>query len=149
LPASGFGVLPVAAGSLPAPLPVLGIDVFVDPGAGVFVKMQANALGTTSVPFGIPANPAVVGATLCSQFAHLDAACPTGFSATDAMLAIVLPQIGASATAERQLPSANRGMFALRLPGRGPMCCTAVRRTACKRPNVLPDLGFAAQQPVG
>lgn len=90
-PASAVGLLLVGTATLPAAFPIFGIDVHVDLSTGLLVTAVANALGTSDVPFAIPPNPALVGATLCSQFAWFDGACAGGFSATGAMTALVLP----------------------------------------------------------
>jgi hypothetical protein len=89
-PSNGIGVAALSVAAFPVPVPVLGIDVFVDPSAGVLLTALANARGVAQVPFPIPNSPGVVGFTLYTQFAWLDA-CPTGFSASNALTAIVLP----------------------------------------------------------
>ncbi len=90
-PASSIGLLLVSLAALPVPVNVLGIDVFVDPGAGVLLTALATPLGTSQVPFAIPADPMLSGVALYSQFAWLDGSCAAGFSASDAMLSLVIP----------------------------------------------------------
>ncbi len=90
-PASGLGVAALSTAPLPAPITVLGIDVFVDPTAAVLLTTLANTLGTSDVAVPIPADVALVGFGLFAQFAWLDATCASGFSASGALTAIVVP----------------------------------------------------------
>jgi hypothetical protein len=90
-PASSIGLLLLSTASLPGPVTVFGIDVFVDFTIGVLVTTPSSALGTSDVPFAIPANPTLAGISLVSQFAWFDGSCVSGFSASDAMLTLVIP----------------------------------------------------------
>jgi hypothetical protein len=90
-PASAPGVLAVTTAALPVPVTVLGIDVFVDLGTGVVVGVSANTLGTSDVPFAIPASSGFLGVALVSQLAWIDGACASGYSATGALISIVVP----------------------------------------------------------
>lgn len=90
-PASSIALLILSTAALPGPFPIFGIDVFVDPSAGVLLTAPATVLGTSQVPLPIPANALLVGVVLYSQFAWFDASCAGGFSASDAAFSIVVP----------------------------------------------------------
>ncbi|MBL8725118.1 MAG: LamG domain-containing protein [Planctomycetes bacterium] len=87
--APGFGVVSLA--SLPTPLPVLGIDVWVDPNLATSLFSTASSLGTASLGFPVPTNPGNVGLAFFTQFVWLDGACASGLSASNAVLASILP----------------------------------------------------------
>jgi hypothetical protein len=64
VPMQGIGVFAVATSAI-APLPVLGINLLVDPGSAITVgtTFADNAV----LPLGIPATPSLVGAELFTQ----------------------------------------------------------------------------------
>jgi hypothetical protein len=88
--ATSLGLLLLSTAAFPGPVPVFGIDVFVDISVGVLIVGPSSAIGTSEVPFAIPNNPTLAGVSLASQFAWLDGSCASGFSASDAMLTLVI-----------------------------------------------------------
>jgi hypothetical protein len=85
----GFALLALA--TLPAPFPILGIDVLVDLNAGVSLFLFANAIGTSSVVVAIPADPSFVTVSLAAQYVWLDTTCPNGLSASNGVVVSILP----------------------------------------------------------
>lgn len=88
---SPLGLAVVGLTALPAPFPVLGIDVHVDPTSGVLLTALPAATGTAHVPLPIPNDPSLPGFALHTQFAWLDATCAGGFSASNALTSIIVP----------------------------------------------------------
>jgi hypothetical protein len=64
VPQQGVGVFAVATSAI-APLPVLGINLLVDPGSAITVGTSFADAAT--LPLGIPATPSLVGAELFAQ----------------------------------------------------------------------------------
>jgi hypothetical protein len=90
-PASGLGLLLLSTGTLPVPFTIFGVDVLVDFTIGVIAVAPASVLGTSEVPLAIPSTPSLVNASLASQFAWFDTSCAGGFSATGALVTVVVP----------------------------------------------------------
>jgi hypothetical protein len=90
-PAGPGGFLVLGLGAFPVPIPIFGVDVFVDPSVLVLSFATASNLGTAQVGLSIPANPLLVGFTLCSQWLWFDGSCPGGFSASNAIVSAVVP----------------------------------------------------------
>lgn len=89
-PANALGLLLVATNGFPSPIPVLGFDLWADPTAGVLVPAPANAFGSVTIGLPIPNTASLPGFSMYSQFAWLDG-CAGGFSASGALLTIVVP----------------------------------------------------------
>jgi hypothetical protein len=87
--APGFGVVSLA--SLPTPVSVLGIDVFVDPNLGTSLFLAASNLGTAAVGLPVPSSAGYLGLSFFAQFVWLDGTCSNGLSASNAVLASILP----------------------------------------------------------
>lgn len=76
-----------SGGVLGSPLPLLGVDVWVDPTGLILLGNTADALGSASVPIAIPGN--VSGVSFSIQCLALDTCGSQGFAASDAMIVIV------------------------------------------------------------
>jgi hypothetical protein len=90
----GAGLLLLGTGALTTPLPLFGVDVWLDPGHPfVSYFVMADALGGFSVPQSIPNNPRLVGLLLWAQTLILEpTACrPLGLSGSTAIHYEVLP----------------------------------------------------------
>ncbi|HEX5054534.1 MAG TPA: hypothetical protein VFZ65_22340 [Planctomycetota bacterium] len=85
------GLIAFASAGLPAPLSVLGVDVWIDPTALlVTATVFSNPIGASEVPLPIPPNPTVAGVRLFTQFLWLGPNAPPpcpplGFSASYAL----------------------------------------------------------------
>jgi hypothetical protein len=91
-PASAGGLLLLSLGSLSTPLPLLGTSIYVNlAAAGTSLFLTSSAVGTGLVPIPVPQNPTLVGLGLDAQFLWLDATCPAGLSASNAVFASVQP----------------------------------------------------------
>lgn len=90
-PAGPGGFLVLGLGAFPVPIPIFGIDLFVDPTVLLLSFVTASNLGTAQVGLPIPADPLLVGFTVCSQWLWLDASCPGGFSASNGIVTGVVP----------------------------------------------------------
>ncbi|MBL8753743.1 MAG: LamG domain-containing protein [Planctomycetes bacterium] len=89
-PAGAIGVFGVSLGTLPQPIPVLGIDVWIDPTVLATATGIADGLGTMRLSFPIPAGiPA--GVSFAAQTVVLDPCGAQGFTASDAMSVVVVP----------------------------------------------------------
>jgi hypothetical protein len=92
-PANGAGTLALTPGLLPAPLPVLGMDVWVDvlsPFSFLF-PVTADASGLGRMPFPLPPDPGIIGLTVYLQVAWPLPCGPAGFGASNALQVTVLP----------------------------------------------------------
>jgi hypothetical protein len=89
-PANALAVWGLTAGALPAPLPLLGVDVWLDP-TGFLITSSAvgNGLGTMRVGIPLPAG-APIGFTFAAQALVLDPCGSQGFTASDALTVTVL-----------------------------------------------------------
>jgi hypothetical protein len=76
-----------SAATLPSALPLLGVDVWLDPTNLILVGGVADALGSASVSIPIPGN--VSGFAFAAQCVAFDACGPQGFTASNAMIVIV------------------------------------------------------------
>lgn len=76
-----------SVGTLPVGLPLLGVDVWLDPTGLVVAGVVADVLGSCSVGLPIPASG--VGITLGVQCIALDVCGPQGFTASDALVIAV------------------------------------------------------------
>lgn len=90
-PAGLGGFLVLGLGAFPVPIPIFGVDVFVDPSVLVLSFATPSNLGTAQVGLPIPADPLLVGFTVCSQWLWFDGSCPGGFSASNALVTGVVP----------------------------------------------------------
>jgi hypothetical protein len=90
-PAGPGGFLMLGLGAFPVPIPIFGFDLFVDPGFILLNFATPSNLGTAQVGLPIPADPLLAGFTVCSQWLWFDASCPSGFSASNAIVTSVVP----------------------------------------------------------
>ncbi len=97
-PPSAPGVLALSSATLTAPLPVLGIGLWVDPFAALFLTLQATstASGGGFAPLPIPGQASIVGFRLAAQFVWVGPTAPPpcpplGFSATGGLEITVQP----------------------------------------------------------
>lgn len=90
-PSSGAGLSLLSFAGLAAPQTLFGLDLLVDLNLGITQFVQSSGLGTCHVPLAIPANPAFTGFSFHAQFVWIDPTCPTGLSASNAIVAIVQP----------------------------------------------------------
>jgi hypothetical protein len=89
-PPNALAVWGLTGGALPGPLPLLGVDIWVDPtGFLITVGGAANALGTVRTSVPLPAG-APIGFTFAAQALVLDACGSQGFTASDALTVTVL-----------------------------------------------------------
>lgn len=91
-PAPGTGVAQFSLSLLPQALPIVGIDLWVDP-AQLFLALPVprSALGLAALPLAVPNSPAVVLATTAVQFLWLDACAPQGLSGSSGLQLVILP----------------------------------------------------------
>lgn len=89
-PANAPAFFVASLGALPTPLPVIGVNLWVDPTASALSLTFANALGVARYPLPIPAT-APAGISLSFQYGFVDSCGPQGFTASDAMTCVVLP----------------------------------------------------------
>jgi len=88
---SSVGLIAFTAGALPAPVIVLGVEVWIDPSVlFVTTTVSSNPIGACEVPLPIANNPALAGMRLFTQFLWLGPATPPpcpplGFSASNAL----------------------------------------------------------------
>lgn len=73
--------------ALAAPLPLLGIDVWIHPTNLILIGNTSNGLGSSSINVPIPTG--VGGFTFATQCMVLDACGPQGFTASDALVVVV------------------------------------------------------------
>ena len=90
-PANQAGLALLSVGRLPAPLPIAGIDVWVDLAFGVTVFLQSSSIGTAEVVFPVPAQGQFLGQAVFGQFAWIDPSCASGVSASNAVAVSILP----------------------------------------------------------
>ncbi|HEX6812684.1 MAG TPA: LamG domain-containing protein, partial [Planctomycetota bacterium] len=90
-PVTPAGFLVLGLAGFPTPIPIFGIDLFVDPTVVVLSLVTPSNLGTAQVALPIPADPLLVGFTLCSQWLWFDGSCPSGFSASNAIVTSLVP----------------------------------------------------------
>lgn len=83
-PAGGLGVLFLATGVLPGPVPVLGIDVWIVPTQAVGLTVVSSSWGTAETPFPLPGTPGLAGVQVAGQAIWLEACAPQGFTASAA-----------------------------------------------------------------
>ncbi|MEM7201603.1 MAG: SBBP repeat-containing protein [Planctomycetota bacterium] len=90
-PPSSLGALIIGVSALPAPLPILGIDLWVDLSAPNFLlTVPSTPLGTSELPIPLPGLGSTRGATIYAQFVWAGPAtpppCPAGgLSASNAL----------------------------------------------------------------
>jgi hypothetical protein len=91
------GLVAFSGLGLPAPLAVLGVEVWVDPTALLLTAtVFSNAVGACTVPVPIPNNPTFAGVRLFAQFLWLGPNAPPpcpplGFSASKALRFTIQP----------------------------------------------------------
>lgn len=77
----------LSTGTLPAGLPLLGIDVWVDPIGLLLFGDAASPLGTAGLNVPLPAN--VAGVSFAAQLLAFDTCTAQGFAASDALIVVV------------------------------------------------------------
>ena len=87
VPSNALTLWGAALGTLPSPLPLLGVDIWIDPSNAVLLANTANALGSSR--FNLPIPGGLAGFTFAMQCFALDACGPQGFTASDAAIVIV------------------------------------------------------------
>lgn len=87
VPANTLTLWGASGGTLPAPLSVLGVGIWVAPVNLVAVSAMSNSLGMTDLNLAIP--PGISGFAFAIQCVALDPCGPQGFTASDAELIIV------------------------------------------------------------
>ncbi|MBL8898856.1 MAG: hypothetical protein JNM84_14550 [Planctomycetes bacterium] len=92
-PQSTAGSLLLSLGTLPVGLPIVGIELWVDPTAPLFVSAFAgsDAHGHTLAPLPLAIDPTILGASLAAQYLWIDGCGAQGLSATDALRLTVQP----------------------------------------------------------
>ncbi|MEZ5964135.1 MAG: hypothetical protein R3F56_09845 [Planctomycetota bacterium] len=92
-PAAVSGVFGLSSAALPAPIVVLGAELWIDPAAPVFATaiVGSAADGTARVPLPIPPDPGLAGAQVCVQWFWPDACAIGRTSATNALRVVVQP----------------------------------------------------------
>lgn len=83
-PANGIGVLFLGTGTLPAAVPLLGINVWLNPTGALGVTTLANDWGAWAVGFPLPAQPSLAGFVVATQGIWLETCAPAGFTSTAA-----------------------------------------------------------------
>jgi hypothetical protein len=92
VPAGSPGLAAVASATLSSPLPVLGIDVWIDPNALLVTPgLTADAFGSMVLPIPVPPSAGLVGTSLAVQFVWLDACPGLAWGASDALVFVVQP----------------------------------------------------------
>jgi hypothetical protein len=82
----------IATAVLPAPLPLLGIDLWLDPATLVAtLSVGVGSHGGATLPLPIPPAATLAGANLAVQFVWLDACPGLSFGASDALTIVVQP----------------------------------------------------------
>jgi hypothetical protein len=89
-PANAIAVWGLTLGTLPAPFPVLGVGIWIDPTVLVTATASANGLGAMRLGVPIPAT-APLGFTLATQALVLDPCGSQGFTASNALTIVVQP----------------------------------------------------------
>jgi hypothetical protein len=90
-PPNALAVWGLTGGTLPAPLPLLGVGIWVDPTAFlVTASAVGDGLGALRVAVPLPAG-APVGFTFAAQALVLDPCGSLGFTASDALTVVVQP----------------------------------------------------------
>ncbi|MCB9876108.1 MAG: beta-propeller fold lactonase family protein [Planctomycetes bacterium] len=83
------GVFALSLGS--ASLPILGVEVLVDPATAVLVTVPSDAFGEATVAFPVAASPAVAGVTVYSQALWLDLCAPQFWAASRGLATTIVP----------------------------------------------------------
>lgn len=92
VPAGSPAVVVLGAALLPGPVPLLGVDLWVDPGLLLELPfLVADAYGSARLPLPMPAQPSLVGAEVGAQFLWLDVCPALEFGASDAVRIVVQP----------------------------------------------------------
>lgn len=77
-PPTTLGLLGWSNAASPIALPILGVDVWIDPTASLLlIPLASDAFGSTFVPVPIPNDPLLQGASIFTQFLFLQP-CPHG-----------------------------------------------------------------------
>lgn len=85
-PASSGGLLLLSLGSLPSPVKVLGIDLWLDPvGLLPSFPVATDALGYVSIPLPLPATASLIGVSFYFQYVWPVGCAPSGVGATNAI----------------------------------------------------------------
>jgi hypothetical protein len=86
------GLVCLGLGLLPAPLPLLGVPLHVDPARWLACPgVTADARGGSTLALAIPGDPVLGGAVLFAQGVWLDPCAPSGFAASGALRVEVRP----------------------------------------------------------
>lgn len=88
-PAAAPAFLLISFQALPAPIPVMGADLWISPAPAVLSLASVNGLGAVRNPLPIPAT-APPGLGVALQFALFDPCGPQGVTASNAMTAVIL-----------------------------------------------------------
>jgi Concanavalin A-like lectin/glucanases superfamily len=89
-PSSTIAVFGLSAGTLPGPLPLLGVDIWLDPTGLVTATAIASSLGTVRLPIPIPAG-APLGFSFGAQAIIVDACGSQQFTSSDALSITLQP----------------------------------------------------------
>jgi DNA-binding beta-propeller fold protein YncE len=87
--ANSFGILAMALGQ--ASIPVLGVQLMIDPTTAVPIAMASDDLGNTNHAFPIPADAALVGVTIHTQALWLDWCGAELWASSDGVSATIQP----------------------------------------------------------
>jgi hypothetical protein len=88
-PAQAIAIWGITLGVLPGPLPLLGVDIWLDPTVLVTATAQANALGALRLGIPVPAT-VTPGFPLATQAIVLDVCGSQGFTASNALSFVTL-----------------------------------------------------------
>jgi len=90
-PPTGSGWLGLAFGRLDPPEPIAGIELFLDPGSGLFLLVPAStdALGYAELEIAVP--PGLEGLVFTAQWFWLDPCGPQGITASHALEVTIQP----------------------------------------------------------
>lgn len=89
-PASTIAVFGLSAGTLPGPVPLLGVDIWLAPAGLVTATAIASSLGTVRLPIQIPAG-APLGFSFAAQAIVVDACGSQLFTSSDALSIVLQP----------------------------------------------------------
>ena len=87
--ANSFGILAMALGQ--ASIPILGVQLMIDPTTAVLIAMASDDLGNTNHAFPIPADAALIGATIYTQGLWLDWCGAELWASSDGVSATIQP----------------------------------------------------------
>lgn len=89
---TGSGMLWIATRTVGAPIPFLGVGIWMDPSApGVQIAVPGGPLGYARVPLAIPNNPFLASQQLAFQSLWVEPGCSTTLFATEAVRFTIAP----------------------------------------------------------